>query len=390
MKKISFLILFLLLSCKYNEIPEDEISLNDTYKVKYIEFSTNTHLIIADGNSSADLFVSFYDKYHQPIESSNLAFEIYDNENKLNFFPADTLKFKTIIEGEHNIKIKSNGLESEIIQIIARKDTYYEVVSLPVIFHIIHFGEDIGTGTNLSTNQVKSLLDKLNRAFSNLNNSINPNAVDIKLNFRMARYNINNIILDEPGINRIDGREYDVGSSTNTDIIGDNKLGPNEAWKMGGETFWDPNYYLNIWIFPSQSGSSTASLPKVYADFPIEGLNLISTSVEANSQFYPSCFINTNSALNNTSIIHEVGHILGLLHVFSIDECETSDYCTDTFSYIYRAPEMECGDNLGLKLNDNYMDYIGEKNTFTYEQRERIRHMLNYGLWLDRLKFSQK
>ena len=78
-----------------------------------------------------------------------------------------------------------------------------------------------------------------------------------------------------------------------------------------------------------------------------------------------------------------MGHMLGLLHTFSTDNCLTTDYCSDTYS-------PECDDTLGLEKVDNYMSYLFKRNTFTYDQRERMMHVLHHGLWINELKSSVK
>ena len=114
------------------------------------------------------------------------------------------------------------------------------------------------------------------------------------------------------------------------------------------------------------------------------------SELEPNNDIFPSFWLDTNNALNSTAIIHEVGHSLGLLHVFSNDNCTSSDFCQDTYSYIINDPNQPCSDNQGENTNDNFMDYIGSYNTFSYDQRERIHHVFDYGLWLNELKNSNK
>ena len=161
--------------------------------------------------------------------------------------------------------------------------------------------------------------------------------------------------------------------------------------KLAGDTFWDPRKYLNIYIHPDQEGRGSANLPKVYASFPLDGLLTVPDNCQCDpdDEFFQSCKIDTNNALSSSGLIHEVGHSLGLMHVFSHDNCNSSDYCTDTYSYSYNSREP-CSDNQGTDDYDNFMDYIGDYTTFTYEQRERIQHVFEYGLWLNELKNSNQ
>ena len=77
-----------------------------------------------------------------------------------------------------------------------------EVVSIPVIFHIIHNGEDIGKGNNLNYKIVQRQMDNLNNSFRNIIQT----STDIKIEFRLATTNTNNETLQEPGVERKIGR----------------------------------------------------------------------------------------------------------------------------------------------------------------------------------------
>lgn len=364
-------------------ITADEVQVNQPS----IYLSTNTSLIIADGNSNADLSVIFYDENNNQID--NVDYEIIDNGTAMS---SSNLSYFTTVSGSHDLKIQAEGIESNTININARENVNYNQISVPVIFHIVHFGENIGSGTNLTQSQVSSLLTKLNNGFSNQYNSNNPNAVDTKVSFRLATLDSNNNQLSESGINRINATSYDVGSSSGADIANDQKLGPNESWNLGGDSFWNPRLYLNLWIYPDQNGESTTVLPRVYESYPLSGLQTVpdNCQCDAYNQFYPSCKINTNAALNGTTIIHEVGHAFGLMHNFSTDNCISSDYCPDTYSYVFNNTNQACSDNLGTDDTDNFMDYTGTHTTFTYDQRERIQHVFEYGLWFNELKNSNQ
>ena len=111
--------------------------------------------------------------------------------------------------------------------------------------------------------------------------------------------------------------------------------------------------------------------------------------------------INQNDAA--ITLAHELGHYLGLRHVFSeggtTSMCTDTDYCKDTKSYNKQEYDSKCDyiyenerekytfKNLvkrtgcdGIEfISYNIMDYaISYSNQFTQNQRERIRHVLSY------------
>lgn len=88
------------------------------------------------------------------------------------------------------------------------------------------------------------------------------------------------------------------------------------------------------------------------------------------------------------TLAHELGHYLGLIHVFSGGENGAStDYCDDTPDYdrpayekaIYILREQRQARNGEEFTSTNIMDYaIGYRDRFTPDQRARIRHVLDY------------
>lgn len=385
------------------------LNLNPNDRINTLTLKTNTQQVIADGASMATLEVIALDELGNDIVDAEIELEV-------NGLPYQNQKFKTTEAGIFHVYARAGDKRSNEVQIEAKKNKKYEEVSLPVVFHIVHFGDGIGSNSNLSSNHIPRLIDHLNLGFSNNYGSQNPNAVDTGIRFRLAQYRPDGSLMKEPGINRIDATPYDVGSlpqmrmfsrpwpvdkkngvafvgtSYSGDKGHDKHLGKDEAYRMAQEHHWDMNQYLNVYIFPIQSDDNLlgyAYYPTLKSTHPLDGIP------HSNEEVYyklDQCVINTEAVLQEkyNVLIHEVGHNLGLKHPFSTDNCRTSDYCSDTYSYKQDLPGQPCYDNLGLNEHDNFMDYIGEENTFTYQQRERMRHVLNHAYFYSNLKHSLK
>lgn len=295
--------------------------------------------------------------------------------------------FSTSVPGDYQVVARGLGLTSKTLNIKATAPTTYAVVRLPVIFH------EVNT-QNLTAAKVKELTDGMTRAFRNtLNRSgkaKDVNATDIRVEFYPAPTGLNGNRLASAGLERV--------SSGNTDFTFEDIY--SDAFK----TFWDPEYYLNIWVYPNIKGdyanASWAFHP--YVTEPLAGLRVLDKSVSPGMPF--GIFLNARHLVGqNTDEIlsHEAGHILGLLHVFSGDltefnGCPTTDpdYCADT-PYYDRAAYAE---NMPSVYDDrfkrtscrgsgyvatNFMDYFySYNNSFTSEQFKRVRHVVSYGLWL--------
>ncbi len=350
--------------------------------VQKIELSSNTSLIVANLHSHADLTVQFWDIYEQPVQVVN--YNMWANGKKI-----FENKFSTSISGKYELEVLSGQLKSNPIIIHARKDIYYEEVSLPIIFHVVHFGDDIGHGFNREYSRFERALVELNKSYSNKKGSSNPNAVDTRIRFRCAKLSPRNLELDEPGVNRIDGTSFDNGAdgADSSDKAKDQLFGSLERIRLMKNTFWDPTEYLNVWIMPVTPEHSAAQYSPILQKDALPGLpsKLNTENVEdslVQLYIYPTHIFG--------SLDHEIGHHLGLLHTFSTNSCLSSDYCPDTYSLDRINPVTICSDNRGTLVRDNQMDYDGIKNAFTYDQRERMMHMIEHGIFLKKLKYSSK
>ena len=178
----------------------------------------------------------------------------------------------------------------------------------------------------------------------------------------------------------------------------------------GTEIIWDPNKYINIIVCPftEENVTGIATTPYTPQGKSLPGLRrndtfyttLPTTSVQA--VMINSAFINEKEQGANgleqvwpKTLVHELGHYLGLFHVFSGgDNGQTTDYCEDTPDYDRPAYESwlksvsrltfaqaaQRKDRNGTTFTSyNIMDYqYGYRNRITPDQRARIRHVLDY------------
>ncbi|GAB5398799.1 MAG: hypothetical protein Aureis2KO_03840 [Aureisphaera sp.] len=373
MNKITTLLLasIVFLSCNNNDdgLTTDRVATE-------IKLTTNTSLMIANGNSQPELTVNFFDENGAAIPS-----EYFDYEILANGISVGDNTFTTLNTGLQRLKVRYNNLFSNEVTILAREDKAYSNVSIPIVFHVVHFNEPVGQGFNLSQVEVQETLNIINDAYANRNGSTNLNAVDMKIQFRLALRNPNGGTMGEPGIHRIGGVPYDIS--------GDQKFSLSEVVPMFDHHQWNPREYLNIWLYPSSNGKSYGLYPFVYQSYSLEGLDEVPDSCICSPENFEKGHIRVDTENRDGIIAHEIGHRLGMFHNFSENGCISADYCSDTYSYVLEGGE--CQDmNLGIKELDNIMDYNGIFTTFTYDQRERARHVLDHGLWFQELRNSNK
>ena len=145
------------------------------------------------------------------------------------------------------VKYKKNGL---ILFNSPRKAK--EIFQIPVVFHIIHRGEDLGIGTNVSDEKILEQLSILNDDFGRLNSdqTLTPlefldAAADTEITFILAKQDIEG--LPTQGITRQQG-------SQNTYKFSEDKI-------LYAENYWPAENYLNIYIADLEGYLGWANFP---------------------------------------------------------------------------------------------------------------------------------
>ncbi|WP_375587354.1 zinc metalloprotease [Flagellimonas aurea] len=260
---------------------------------------------------------------------------------------------------------------------------YRTVYRIPVVVHVIHNGEPVGEGANISASQVNSQIQVLNEDFrkeigTNGDND-HPAGADTQIEFYLVTEGPNGEVLPEPGIDRVDGgrSEWPKGYIRN----------PIETM-LKPFTVWDPERYFNIWTVNFGGFSSRDLLG--YAQFP-EGSGLLGLDTDGGTPDTDGIVIGykyfgSNGKgdfkdlippfdLGRTST-HEVGHWLGLRHIWGDGDCRYDDYCTDT--PLASGPNYGCPEEVisctAPDMVANYMDYTDDAcmNIFTQDQKNRM------------------
>ncbi|TAG54421.1 MAG: hypothetical protein EAZ27_09020 [Cytophagales bacterium] len=252
------------------------------------------------------------------------------------------------------------------------------VFKIPIVVHVIHNVADgtIGQGSNISYEQIISQIEVLNEDFRRKTgtNGFNSNAVgaDVEIEFHLATIDTN--CTPFSGITR----HYYNKNSYNA--ISDDIL-------IKSFSYYPTEEYLNIWICSLSGGTlGIATFPE--QSF-LEGINeaqpddtkdgIIINHKAFGRQIGSASSGNYNLGRTTT---HEIGHWLGLLHIWGDDLCG-DDYCNDT-----PTVQGSNGSSCDLKIStcnnrpamiENYMDYSSDRcmNIFTLEQKNRMRTALN-------------
>lgn len=122
---------------------------------------------------------------------------------------------------------------AEYKQKAARSGAKSVVYRIPVVVHVLHNGDPVGTDENISDAQILSQIQVMNEDFRKLAGTPGDGSgVDVEIEFCMAQYDETNG--PSTGINRVN-----IGQTGVTRNQLENTIKPN--------TQWDPTQYLNMW-----------------------------------------------------------------------------------------------------------------------------------------------
>ncbi len=267
------------------------------------------------------------------------------------------------------------------------------IFRIPVVFHIVYNN----IVENLNDSLIYSQIDVLNASFRRRNSDtvntreiFKPVAADTRIEFYLAT--------EDPSGNPTSG--ITRTSTSKTTFYSLNYADEMKFTATGGKDAWDPTTYLNIWVCDISSNGLDVLLG--YAFPPVDAAfwgseSFVSVARQGVVLHYKIVGVGNPlmaaiGATAEKTAVHEVGHYLGLRHIWgdgsSFNGCNVDDGIFDTPNARLRHQGCNlgintCGAGMSGDLPDqaeNYMDYSNGSctNMFTREQTNLMRYNLEY------------
>jgi PKD repeat protein len=255
---------------------------------------------------------------------------------------------------------------TEFTTLRARQRTTQQVLTIPIVFHVVHDG---GV-ENISDAQIIEAVKQLNEDFS----ATNPGVGNVINEFKSLVANV--------GLKFVLAQKDPNGNPT-TGITRTRSSFTYNGGNIGLKELirWPRNMYLNVWVVRSSDGGNGSG----FAFYPsgTVGANAIYDGVVCSH--WAIGRTGTAAATHYKLLTHEVGHWANLKHVWGdqtnngdANACNDDDGVSDTPNTIGSTgctlDATSCG---SLDNNQNYMDYGTCSEMFTEGQKTRMLAAMN-------------
>jgi len=258
------------------------------------------------------------------------------------------------------------------------------LITIPVVFHVVYNT----SAQNLHDSLVYSQLEVMNNDYRRTNaDTVNTRlvfdsiAVDTRIEFCLA--NVDPQGNFTTGINRVQTSTANFATSPFDNAV--------KSTSGGGVDPWPTDQYLNIWICDMYFLGNPLVLG--YAQFPGEDSITDGLVLTYQHTGYRPWDAAASPANLGRTASHEIGHWLGLRHIWGDGDCDSTDYVEDTpnadaaSQQICTLTNNTCNDAINPYWNgfdppdmlENYMDYSTDAcmNMFSQGQSDRMWSFIN-------------
>ena len=262
------------------------------------------------------------------------------------------------------------------------------IYKVPMVVHIMHTGEAIGTGSNLTDQDVFYGVQYLNNYWRKiLGSNGDADGVDMEIEFELASFDPNGastngiVRYDLSGVQSfVDNGVGDGGLEDHNSDVAVNSLKEYSHWN--GE------HYYNVWIVDKIDGENCF-------DAGDDGSYTAGYAYYANQHGMPwdgslllACVFQDETS---TTWAHEMGHALNLPHTFDGDKSTVDgetvydcgdDGITDTPSHIRASaiPDLywDCNNTDVNDCDPNFNEQISPTKTGNGTHQDHIKNIMNY------------
>jgi hypothetical protein len=282
-------------------------------------------------------------------------------------YPCANETFQHLLFSDSMFKKAFDEVNRKIEQNASADKLQDAILEIPIVFHILHNGEPVGTGTNISDAQI---IDAVRGANERWRRATTAEGVDMEVQFCLAQFDPDGN--PSNGIVRKDASSIPQYTEHGISYIG--ALGQPGSDEVVTKNFsnWRHDYVYNIWVVNKIAGGwgGYAFFPFNF-NYPTDGTVIISTATRYSS----------------STLAHELGHGMGLFHTFQGSEngCPLNGICAILGDWVCDTPphrQTDCAASSCHNSADssnsyrNIMSYCPNRVLFTQGQKKRSRDII--------------
>ncbi len=259
-------------------------------------------------------------------------------------------KHKTLLQNNPDYQREYRQYKNEFVARVsaqAQQRSVMNVLRVPVVVHVVHSGEAIGVGENISDAQIQAQIDILNLDFRAENDGFanTPSRWQNAIGNPMIQFCLANL---DPS-----GQPSTGITRHNLDVTGTDSDNNNIEDEIKPAIFWDSDLYYNIYVLPipgTDAGGGVTGYAYLPSNFAIG--NDFDGSVVDYRWFGGPGF----SQSGYTTLTHETGHYLGLPHTFDTDDNDDTNNCSedDGIADTPNMAEATSSASPGLSCNNGF------------------------------------
>jgi hypothetical protein len=301
-----------------------------------------------------------------------------DDYNELLFF-GDNRKRQNLIQDFSSLSV--NKIPATI-----SLDNPSKIYKIPIFFHIVYNRQE----ENIGNDQIYNQIESLNNDFRNKNLHLIPTkftrerdlATDARIEFSITSQDSDGRISERITRKQTTVKFFEFFNESGSVPL---ERQPVKSSDLDGEDAVEPEKYLNVWICRLNRG-------KGYAQYPRENPTTeqwLTDGIVVDYRAVGSGGTATKPTDAGRTLTHEIGHWLGLYHVYGSGtrrDCDSSDEVCDTPPQSRaqsgcpsnHSAKHRCGRE-DLPLLMNFMDDFDDKCSlmFTKGQVKRMHRCLN-------------
>ena len=281
----------------------------------------------------------------------------------------DTQPVRCSSDEIHELRMETDSVYARAMNSLPTKSSLQranstETLTIPVVVHVFHDGDDYGTGSNIADNVIFDAIANLNACFAGepwhttTHSGVTHPYSDSNIEFCLA-----SIDPDGNTTSGITRQNPDtLAGYTQSGMITTSLLAESSEQALKSLCYWPVQDYCNIYVVHKLNGGSS---PLGFAYLP------------PTSAYYDGivCYVNVfgfeepwllNSFNKNATLVHEMGHYLGLYHTFNFtSSCSTETNCNSQGDRCCDTPpttgSVGCSPMLCPEtMVENFMDYSND------------------------------